>query len=117
MDSVMIARLLDGAVKAAGVPIVGVSIGTQADRTTWTVQPAALQGAAQPTINAFNADDPAYATADLDTAVKGNLDVDRIFSAIVWTILDTYSAPATIAKYTAARTKIISVYKSQPWKP
>ena len=32
------AYLLDSALKAAGVPIVGVSIGDPADRSTWQVQ-------------------------------------------------------------------------------
>lgn len=46
------------------------------------------------------------------------MDADRLTSAIVWTILDTYTqtAPATIAKYNSARTKIITAYKAQPWK-
>ncbi len=104
------------AIKAAGVAIADVSIGDVANKATWKVQPASLQTAAQPTIDAFNPSDPALDTADLDAEVTRNLDSDRIFSAIVWTILDTYSAPATVAKFNAARTKIIAAYKSQPWR-
>ena len=33
----MIAERLDRALRAAGIPIVGVSIGTEADRRTWVV--------------------------------------------------------------------------------
>jgi len=33
-----LAELVDGALRAAGIPIVGVSIGTDGDRATWSVQ-------------------------------------------------------------------------------
>lgn len=108
---------LDRAIKAAGVPIVSVSVGDQANRATWTVQPSILQAAAQPTIDAFNVNAPAHADAELDAAVKGALDQERLYSAIVWTIIDTYSPPATVAKYAAARTKIINAYRLKPWAP
>lgn len=45
---------LDAAIKAAGVPIVGVSMGDITNKATWRVHPAALQAAAQATIDAFN---------------------------------------------------------------
>ena len=60
--------------------------------------------------------DAAQLDAMLSGRVTSALDAERIFSAIVWTIIDTYSSPATIAKYTTARTKIISAFKTQPWK-
>ncbi len=112
-----IAARLDQALKAAGVPITGVSIGDNQDNATWTVSPSSLQAQAQATIDAFNPNDPALALAELDAAVKSAVDDERLTSAIVWTIIDTYSAPATIAKYNTARTKIIAAYKAQPWKP
>jgi hypothetical protein len=49
-----IAAQLDRTLKAAGVAIVGVSIGDRSDKSTWTVQPSTLQAAAQPTISAFD---------------------------------------------------------------
>ena len=114
------ASRLDAAIKAAGVPIVGVSIGNDADKATWTVQPPHLQGAAQPTIDAFNAADPAHDAADLDAAVKRALDNERLSSAIVWTILkQMYPADTdaqTKTKFEVARTRIINAYKSQIWK-
>lgn len=112
-----VAGRLHTALTAAGVPITGVSIGDVVNKATWTVQPASLQVAAQPTIDAFNVNDPAHLTAELDAQVKTALDNERLISALVWTIIDTYSPPATIAKYTAARTKIISSYHLQPWIP
>ena len=48
-----IAERLDQAIRAAGVPIVGVSIADSANKATWTVQPSNLQTAAQPYIDAF----------------------------------------------------------------
>ena len=58
----------------------------------------------------------AHAAAALDAEVKSCMDNEHTFSALVWAIIDTYSAPATAAKYNAARTKIIAAYKAQPWK-
>ena len=58
----------------------------------------------------------AFDVSKLESTVVGNLDNERIFSAIVWTVIDTYSAPATSQKFAAARTKIIAAYKTQPWK-
>ncbi len=107
---------LQRTIVAAGVPVVSVAVVDAANKATWTVQPSALQSAAQATIDAFDPNDPALDTADLDTAVKAALDSERLYSAIVWTIIDTYSAPATKAKYDSARTKIIAAYKAQPWK-
>jgi len=48
-----LAQYLDTAMQAAGVPIIGVSVGHASDRSTWTVQPASLQAQAQPIIDAF----------------------------------------------------------------
>lgn len=107
---------VDAALRAAGVAITSVSIGDAANRATWKVQPANLQAQAQPVIDAFNPNDPAHDSAELNLAVTGHLDTERIYSAIVWAIVDTYSAPATVAKYNAARTKIVAAFKAQPWK-
>ncbi len=60
----VIATRLDTVLRAAGLPIVGVSIGEPAMRTTWTVQPESLQKQAQPIIDAFDPDDPAHAIAE-----------------------------------------------------
>lgn len=50
-----------------------------------------------------------------ESAVTQALDGERLISAVVWAVIDTYSAPATPAKYRAARTKIIAAYKGRPW--
>ena len=57
----MSAERLDNAIKAAGVPIVGISVGSEGVSSTVRVQPASLQAAAQPTIDAFDWSDAAEA--------------------------------------------------------
>ena len=49
-----IAGTIDSQLVAAGIIVVSVSIGDPADKSTWTVLPANLQGAAQPTIDSFD---------------------------------------------------------------
>ena len=52
----------------------------------------------------------------LNNELAARMDAERIFAALTWAILDTYSAPATINKYNEARAKIVNAYKTQPWK-
>ena len=115
-----VAARVDRALRAAGLAIVGVSIGDPSDKATWKVQPQNLQSAAQPTIDAFNANDPAHEQAELDAQVTAALDNERLSSAIVWTILkQMYPADTdaqTRTKFGVARTRIIAVYKAQSWK-
>lgn len=105
------------AVQNAGVAITDVAIGDESTKATWKVVPVSLQSAAQPTINAFDPADPTHEQNELDAGVKGYMDTERVFSALVAAIIDTYSPPFTVAKYQAARTKILNYYKAQPWKP
>lgn len=114
-------RRLHAAILAAGVPIQGVSLGETGNKATWKVAPSSLQAAAQPTIDAFDPADAALATADLDEAVKRDLDNERLTSAVVWVILRQMFPADTVAqtktKYTnAARPQIIAAYGAQPWK-
>jgi hypothetical protein len=48
---------LDKELHAAGLPIVGVSIGNVADTSTWRVHPESLQAQAQPIIDAIDLSD------------------------------------------------------------
>ena len=78
-----IAAALDQAIRAAGVNIVGVSIGTPEDKATWTVQPPELEAAAQPVIDGFD-----IAAADLATEwATLRLDRNRRLVACDWTQL------------------------------
>ena len=58
-----------------------------------------------------------YDAAQADESAALAFDPLRLQNAIVWAILDTYSAPATVTKFTAARTKILAAYKAKPWVP
>ena len=51
-----IAQTLDQQLKAAGIAIVGVSIGDPTNKSTWTVHPPELQASAQSVIDAFDID-------------------------------------------------------------
>ena len=107
--------------KTAGVEVVSVYLDQPDDQSTWRIQYADTATEAQRTtgeaiLATFNPNDPAHVQADLDEQVKRTLDTERLISAVVWTVIDTYSAPATVTKYQAARTKIIAAYKAQPWK-
>ncbi len=53
----------------------------------------------------------------LGVSITSTMDVDRLTSAIVWTIIDTFASPATVAKYLTARAKIIAAFKAKPWVP
>ena len=54
MQTLNIASTLHAQLVAAGIPIIGLSIGSSTDKTTWVVQPPDLQSAAQPIIDAFD---------------------------------------------------------------
>lgn len=111
-----VAARLDRAMRTAGVPITGVSVGDVDDKATWTVQPSSAQGQAKPVIEAFDLADVTMDAADQDVAIKGILDNERLISAVVWAVIDALAGPATPSKYLIARAKIIAAYKVQPWK-
>lgn len=94
---------LDRALRAAGHAITGVSIGTEADKQTWKVQPASLQSACQPVIDAF---DPTDAVADLSTKAQltsRQKDLLTTCALIVRTRgIATWNAMTTQQKVTAA---------------
>lgn len=106
---------IQDAIRAAGIPITGMRFPSIADKATWQVFPPSLQAAAQPIIDAFNPNDPAHDAAEQAAQATKAMDSERLASAIVWCVIDTYSAPATKAKYLAARTKILDAFKNRPW--
>ena len=114
-----LAARLDRALRAAGLPIEGVSIGDANKSTTWTVRPPTLQGAAQPIIDAFNATDPAHNVTDRAREVTAAMDDQRISSAIVWVVLKQMFPADTDAqlrtKFGVARTRILAAYEARPW--
>ena len=56
-----------------------------------------------------------YDAAKADAEAVAQFDPHRLLNAVVWAVIDTYSAPATVAKYNAARTKVLTAYKTRPW--
>jgi hypothetical protein len=77
-----LAARLDAAIRAANVPIVGVSVGDPANRATWRVHPSSLQAQAQPVIDAFDPNDPALVGAEKD-ADAARLSDDLALRALV----------------------------------
>lgn len=88
-----LAGRLDRALKAAGVPIEGVSIGRVGDKGTWTVHPSALQAQAQPIIDAFDPDDPAFAHAEAEAQVDALL-ASPLATALIETIAEVFDLPS-----------------------
>ena len=116
-----IASRLERAIRAAGVPVISVSIGDTSMKATWHVQPASLEAQARPIINAFDPTDPALDQQDLKDQATAFLDDERLTSAVVWTILkqmypmDTDAQTKT--KYGVARQRVIDAYRLSPWRP
>lgn len=108
-----IAALLDQALRAAGIPIVGVSVGTDADRLSWNVQfdpsatPAHRTQAA--TILATLATDASALHAQDQRDVRAFLDaMPLVEQAINLTILDQVNLlrsklPVPLVAVTAAQ--------------
>lgn len=65
-----LAERLDGALKAAGVPITGVAIVDPANKATWKARPDAVQAQAQSVIDAFNPNDPAVIASEVAKAAQ-----------------------------------------------
>lgn len=65
------AARLDRVLRNAGFAIEGVSIGTEADRATWRVQPSSLQAACQPTIDTVDLNDPVLIRAEQNAEIDG----------------------------------------------
>lgn len=97
-----------------------VRIGRRDDKSTWRTHDPSLQVAAQPIIDAFDPNDPAHVTAELDEQVKIMFDKERIFSSLVWAIISTFDAPvdapATKRKYNIVRERAIEAFKEKPWE-
>lgn len=91
---------------ANGVPVEGVSIGHEHDRSTWTVSPLSLQAEAQPLLDAFviptdeqladEAADRAVNRQELRAAIQG------LYECI----------PAPLLTKVQLRARIKEIYKS-----
>lgn len=96
------ARWLDRALKNAGVSITGVSIGDSANKATWKVSPANLQAAAQPTIDAFDPNDPAHVQADT-VATRDRELAAKVMRALATAVHKRFKAQIATDTTTAAQ--------------
>ena len=82
-----------------------------------TPSPRLHRAASSTAIRAATAQEQAdYDLIVLDATVKASVNGERLIAALIWSIIDTFAAPATVTKYQAVWTKIIAAYKNQPWK-
>ena len=99
---------LDQAIRAAGVAIDGVSIGSEADRSTWRVSPDSLQTAAQPIIDAYvepTAAQLADEDAERETGEKKLLAV----ALALWECI-----PAPLMTKVQLRSRAKAIYRNLP---
>lgn len=102
---------IDRAIKAVVPSILGVSIGDPANKATWRVQPASLQAAAQPTIDAFNPNDPAILAAERDAMITSEAARDIIRAMLLFYLRDKLGRNPTIAERDAARTAFVQAFR------
>lgn len=101
----MIAERLHLALKAALPGIVGVSLGREDDKSTWTVQPLTLQAAAQPIIDAFVIP-TAQQLADEDAVRETS---DKKLKAVALALYENWPNPLMTKAQLQAR--ILTIYK------
>lgn len=105
-----IAGLLHDQLRAAGIPIVSVSIGVNIDRSTWTVLPPELQVAAQPIIDAYNipAEDLSWQWYLVRTQR------DKLLYSCDWTqVADAAVSAENVAAWTTYRQALRAVPQTQ----
>jgi hypothetical protein len=108
------ATLLDQTLRAQGIPIAGVSIGTLADRATWKVQYDASATAQQKTDGAalvatFDPAAPAVVTAQQDREAMGDVD-QKVLRAVSQALWEAIPAP-TVTKV-QLRARAIAIWKT-----
>lgn len=109
--------LLDLTLRAQGIPIIGVSIGSAANRATWVIQydPAAT---AQHRIDgealrlSFDPLAPSVVAAQLDADAMSNVDVKAIKAAVVCSLWGRLGRQPTGPEIAAERTRFIQIYKA-----
>jgi Ser-tRNA(Ala) deacylase AlaX len=107
MDKRTASRIF-AALKQANVNVSSVSIGTEDDRSTWSVQPDALQGVAQPIIEGY-----AYPTdAQLQDEDVERETSDKRLQAVALALWECIPVPSMTKPQLRARIK--ALYKSLP---
>lgn len=103
--------------RAAGIPIVGVSMGNTADRETWTVfydpTATAQQRAQGDSIRAtFDPNDPAVIAADLEAAAVVDVDTNKAIQATVMVLFKYLVGGQTRPTLPALGQEIKAKYKT-----
>lgn len=114
--AVSIAAIVDRALRDAGVPIVGVSIGRPADRSTWRVEfaPGATdpqKATAQNIVNTVAVD--AAAQADAQAEENAQLRLARVIVAYIWRLNHANTNP-TLAQLQAEMAVVRAIDKALP---
>jgi len=101
-----LAARLEAHIKGGGVPIAGVSIGSEQARATWLVQPVSLQSAAQPLIDAF-VEPTSQEVADEDALRETTRKELKAVALALW---ETIPAPTMTKPQLQARA--VAIYKT-----
>ena len=109
----MIAARVEWAIRAAGVDILGVSIGEDANKATWRVSPASLQAAAQPVIDAFDPEAP-LSDGELAAAFQPTSRQKDVLATIAWTL--SLHDPAAWEGLTVAQKKAATLAQANDWR-
>lgn len=112
---------LDRALRAAGIPIIGVSVGSEADRTTWLVQ-YALSATAQHRTDGealrVSFDPVAQTASDAEKAELASLaDADPLLQALAQLDFEerqklTVRAGQTLLTAAQCRARLKTIYQS-----
>lgn len=105
-----VASLLDQALKAQNIPIVGVRIGKTADRATWVVQYDAAATAQQRTtgqtiVNTIDVSQPAQDDADANAIID-----EKVLKAIALGLWENWPNP--LMTKVQLRNRILAIYKT-----
>lgn len=107
-----IAELFDAALRRAGIPIVGVSIGAEADRNTWRIDfhPSATPAHRTQGEAIRQTYDPATDTAWKDEQATQRYDAEKLLQAVAVALWECIPAP-TMTK-AQLRARAIAIYKA-----
>lgn len=113
----MTAPLLDTTLRNAGIPIVGVSIGSPSNRATWVIQydPAATaqnRTDGEALRLTFDPLAPSVVAAQADAEAMSNVDQKAIKAAVVCSLWGRLGRQPTAPEISAERTRFIQIYKA-----
>jgi hypothetical protein len=108
-----IANLLDQALRAQGIPIIGVSVGAEGDRATWTVQfdPSATpahKALAATVLQSVSVDTVAQADGD----AQATIDSRAIKAAVLTSLWGRLGRQPLAAEVSAERARFVQIYKT-----